>query len=607
MKVASLLLALAVLSAALLGNPSLALQPARTRAAYLAFDHYHNYSEIEAFLLEINSTFSDLVNVYEVGETWQGRSIYAVELTDESASGPKAEVLFVGAHHAREPISDEVVLYFLQYVLNNYDANATIQEMLAKCRIVLVPVLNPDGIEIALYQNDAQRKNARPVDEDGDGLVDEDPPEDIDGDGYISEVYDLNHNFLGWEGIDNDGDGLLGEDWIGGVDLNRNYEYMWSEGSNNTRSEVYRGPAPFSEPETRAMRDVVLKYNFSYAISFHSGIYYILYPWSSSDRPTFHQHIFAEVANAISEMTGVPAGQASTSLYYCYGEWMDWCYSNKSIIALTIEVYGNRDAFQSKVVNGTYIFEYGYFDYFNPPADGIVDICELWLPAMFYVVQRAIAEFYDSVPPQVAISTPENGTVYEVTTSLDEVEVSVSWSGSDDLELDRYEVYVDGELAAVKPVSDVSYQTTLGLGEHEVAVKAVDRGGNEAWSKVEIVVALKNYTVAVRIVDQQTSEPVANARVEVYDYHMTQLLQEGYTNSSGFFVAELPYGIYRVKVSAPGYQEEVFVLQVYSDKVVTLELKPPSTAPLSELSLVGAVLLATLLARARGRRCKSKS
>lgn len=68
-----------------------------------------------------------------------------------------------------------------------------------------------------------------------------------------------------------------------GVDLNRNYGYKWGgKGtSNNPCSEIYCGPGPFSEPETKAVRDFLASSaaNFKVSLSFHSYGQYILYPW----------------------------------------------------------------------------------------------------------------------------------------------------------------------------------------------------------------------------------------------------------------------------------------------------------------------------------------
>ena len=68
-----------------------------------------------------------------------------------------------------------------------------------------------------------------------------------------------------------------------GVDLNRNFGYHWGGygASDNACKETFRGPAAFSEPESRAIRDFLLRgeHNFVLYLTFHSYGQYLLYPW----------------------------------------------------------------------------------------------------------------------------------------------------------------------------------------------------------------------------------------------------------------------------------------------------------------------------------------
>ena len=247
--------------------------------------HCHDYTEIANTLLFLNDTYPNIVDVFSIGKSWQNRDIYCIRLTNESNTHPKPKLFFVGYHHAREPISAELPLYFAVEAATNFGTNETITHMLNYSEIYVVPMLNVDAFD-AFKQNEWQRKNAHPFDEDSDGLLDEDPPDDANGDGYIEDLVQWNGSqwvFVRWEGKDDDGDGLLNEDWIGGVDLNRNYGYEWNatcdSGSPYTWAEDYRGPVPFSEPETQATRDLALGHDFKYAISFHSGSESIGYPW----------------------------------------------------------------------------------------------------------------------------------------------------------------------------------------------------------------------------------------------------------------------------------------------------------------------------------------
>jgi hypothetical protein len=370
--------------------------------------HYHNYTEIINTLLYLNDTYPNIVEVFSIGESWQDRSIYCIRLTNETNTHPKPKVFFVGYHHAREPIGAELPLYFIVDATTNFDKIATITHMLNYCDIYIVPALNVDGLNI-IKQNEWQRKNARPTNEDGDSRIDEDPPDDEDGDGYVEDLFFDNgthYRFIRWEGINDDGDSLLNEDWVGGVDLNRNYGYKWNatcqSGSPNPRAEDYRGPAPFSEPETQAIRDLSLQNDFKYAISFHSGTEIILYPWAYKSTPTPHDSLFREIAINLSNLVSAPYGQSGESLYTSSGAWDDWMYANRSAFALTCEIYGNDSAWQYEPgPDPDTWWEKGIFQAFNPSASNIETVVKRWLPVFTYIINRAITEAYDVTTNEV--------------------------------------------------------------------------------------------------------------------------------------------------------------------------------------------------------------
>ena len=86
---------------------------------------------------------------------------------------------------------------------------------------------------------------------------------------------------------DNDDSGFFEPD-NDGVDLNRNYGYEWGhddEGSSAfPGSDTYRGPSPFSEPETQAMKFLcAITMIFKLALNFHSYGNLVVYPWGFND------------------------------------------------------------------------------------------------------------------------------------------------------------------------------------------------------------------------------------------------------------------------------------------------------------------------------------
>ncbi|MEM3458409.1 MAG: NosD domain-containing protein [Candidatus Bathyarchaeia archaeon] len=355
--------------------------------------HYHSYNELVSTIFHLYMTYPEIVDAFPIGKSWQGRSIYCIKLTNERITNPKPKLLFIGYHHAREPISAELPLYFAVDAATNFGINETITRMLNYSEIYIIPALNVDGFD-AVKLNEWQRKNVHPYDEDGDGLLDEDPPDDEDGDGYIENLFFRNEThswFIRVEGFDDDGDGLYNEDWIGGVDLNRNYNWdeFYALGSPNPWDETYRGPEPFSEPETQAIRDFTLQHYFQYAISFHSGAASIGCPEGYTEEES---RKFIEIAANLSDLVGVPwyfAGQ----LGFPTGFWDDWIYPNISKFPFTCEIYGNESAWQYEPgpEPDTY-WEKGITQVFNPEPTQIMAVIERWLPVFTYLANRAIVE-----------------------------------------------------------------------------------------------------------------------------------------------------------------------------------------------------------------------
>jgi len=356
--------------------------------------HYHNYTEIVNTLLFLNNSFPNIADVFSIGKSWQGRDIYCIKLTNETNIRPKPKLLFVGYHHARELISAELPLYFAVEAATKFGINETITHMLNYSEIYIIPALNVDGFNI-VSQNEWQRKNVHPFDEDNDGLLDEDPPDDEDGDGYIEDLFywdGTNYYFIRWEGIDDDGDGFYNEDWAGGVDLNRNYGYQWDaqcqSGSPNPWDEDYRGPEPFSELETQAIRDLALSHNFKYAISFHSGAECVVYPWGYTTEDPPDREKFEEIASEIAQLTSVWYSQSASGL------WDDWMYGNRSTFAFTCEIYTNQSAWQYEPgPEPNTWWEKGVFQFFNPHPSQIETVIQRWLPVFTYITNKAITEF----------------------------------------------------------------------------------------------------------------------------------------------------------------------------------------------------------------------
>ncbi|MCW3980109.1 MAG: M14 family zinc carboxypeptidase [Candidatus Bathyarchaeota archaeon] len=367
---------------------------------FLDWVHYHNYTEIATILLGLNDTYPDIVDVFSIGQSWQNRDIYCIRLTNESDGTTKPEVLFIGYHHAQEQISAELPLYYLVDAATNYRSDVNVTNLLNTREIYVIVALNVDGLDL-FDASDRQRKNARSLDDDSDGSLDEDPPEDLNGNDLIEVLVNYTDPYdpeiIGYEGVDNDTDGMSGEDWIGGVDLNRNYPVGWENAVSDPSSPVYRGSASFSEPETQAIRDLVLQHNFTHAISFHSGLEFIIYPWGCTADPTPDDAKFMEIAQGLSNITG---GTFYDSPTVMYGIWDDWMYDEAGVLALTCEIFRNGTWMDAVIESGPYpstSWVGGERWLYNPFPSGIETVIQRWLPVFTYIVDLAR-------PPNLAVS-----------------------------------------------------------------------------------------------------------------------------------------------------------------------------------------------------------
>jgi hypothetical protein len=245
--------------------------------------HYHALEEANNLLKMWSQKYPGLVDLYSVGRSFEGRDIWQITITNKKTGRDTDKPAFFleGGRHAGEISGVEATLYFINHVLTRYGSDPAITKLVDTKALYCKPDNDPDGN--ALYQYTAQslRSTVRPNDDDGDGLLDEDPGDDLDGDGFVRQMrkyvgpgkgnaakdpadpkgramrrvpqgdYELYP-----EGIDNDGDGRLNEDGIGGLDLHRNYPENWRPSRESTGRGWTQGGAgeyPLSEPETRAV------------------------------------------------------------------------------------------------------------------------------------------------------------------------------------------------------------------------------------------------------------------------------------------------------------------------------------------------------------------
>ncbi|MDP2172682.1 MAG: M14 family zinc carboxypeptidase, partial [Candidatus Cloacimonadaceae bacterium] len=287
---------------------------------------YRNYQQLQAELFQLQTQYPNLVQVVSIGQS-VGHGYAAQNLTNyqsfqhqlwavkcsNNVQETEDEPAFyiVGEHHAREPISTEVSMAILINLLEGYGTNPSSTDILNTAEIWFVPLLNPDGHKIVIDQTDVWwRKNIR----------------------------DNNNNFSFDFDIYGGGDD--------GVDLNRNYAFEWGymSSTDDIYYPTYHGPSGFSEPETTALRNLLLSRRFLAGISYHTYGEMVLYPFGyvfdiySPDN--FEQNALAvEMAALIPKQNGgtydpMPAWQ----LYPASGTSEDWIYAETGAFGFTVEM-----------------------------------------------------------------------------------------------------------------------------------------------------------------------------------------------------------------------------------------------------------------------------
>ncbi|MGQ9587937.1 MAG: M14 family metallopeptidase, partial [Thermoplasmata archaeon] len=269
--------------------------------------HYRNYTGIRSVLFGIESLHSNIAKVYDVGNSWEknhmleDRDILAIKVSDNVLDDEdEPEVLIVGLHHAREWTTSELVTELVSNLTHGYGNDSRISWLVDNREIWLVPVVNPDGLDYSLSTGERWRKNRR-----------------LNYDG--SYGVDLNRNYEGSMNGDPAGE------W-GGVGS-----------SHDPSDETYCGEAPFSEPETLAIRDLVLKHDFQIALDFHSYSELVLWPWGYTTNLTADNDDLVRIGTEMAALNGYDPMQ-SVELYPTTGDSIDWHYGGFNIFAFCFEI-----------------------------------------------------------------------------------------------------------------------------------------------------------------------------------------------------------------------------------------------------------------------------
>lgn len=361
--------ACATVLAAFLCTAELAAQDVAPAAAY------HDNGALASALGDLQDRNDDVVRVFEIARSPGGIAVEAVRLGPGDAAENRPALLVVAGAYGPHLIGTEVALHAAQRLASGYGTDSTVTRLLDRATIYLIPRANPDAAAAFFETPRRERiRNALPHDDDRDAEVDEDGPQDLNGDGLITMMRvldpagewmadpedprlmrkadpakgEIGSYRLYSEGIDDDGDEKWNEDPAGGIDVNRNLPYgyeFFSEAS---------GLNPVAAPEARAIAQFFLDHP-------NVAVVYALGPQDNLIQPWKHERCaqncgtaadpavpswrrmrrpltsileedepyFGEVADRFRELTGLESGPDSlpstgdvlSSAYYDMGRW----------------------------------------------------------------------------------------------------------------------------------------------------------------------------------------------------------------------------------------------------------------------------------------------
>ena len=325
------------------------------------WNRFYTAAETNQILREFHALHPDLTELHQVGESYRGQPLMLIAITNE-ATGPAAHkpALYVdGGIHAGELTGSAVATHVIGHLLNGYGRDPRITALLDVRAFYVRPKFNPDGSDLALIHDQSLRSTTHPVDDDEDGAADEDPPEDLDGDGWITQmrygdddgdwVLDPDDNRIlvrdperqrpgarystMREGIDNDGDGAINEDGVGGIDMNRNFPRNWER----VHLQGGAGDYPLSEPETRAAAAFINAHrNITGIVHGHtSGGFVYRLPSASAPSlfPPIDLSLIVHLGEEYTRSTGRPVVPSATHpTEHRYGTLISWGYWDHGVI-----------------------------------------------------------------------------------------------------------------------------------------------------------------------------------------------------------------------------------------------------------------------------------
>ncbi|KAK5642673.1 hypothetical protein RI129_008840 [Pyrocoelia pectoralis] len=265
----------------------------------ISFEKYHRYAEIQEYLTYLSVEYPKLAYLTHYGVSYENRNLSAIHITT-GGEEPKPIIFIDAGIHAREWIAPAQALYILHELIENKNN----KHMIEKVDWVIIPLANPDGYEYSHTTDRFWRKTRSRISKD-----------------------------------------------CKGVDPNRNFDFHWMKNgaSKKLKSSTYGGPCPFSEPETRALSQLIKsnRTQIKLYISIHSCKQCIIYPFGFTRTPPYNgdelHHLAERVEEAIHKVNGnhYDIGNSPVILKKSSGSSRDWVYGVAGIdLSYTLELPG---------------------------------------------------------------------------------------------------------------------------------------------------------------------------------------------------------------------------------------------------------------------------
>lgn len=281
------------------------------------FGGYWSFAQMDSIMTVMATSYPSICQKISIGKTFENRDIWLMKISDNVTTDEmnEPEVLYMGLQHAREAIGGSSMIFFLEYLCENYAADTRIKNLVDNREIYIIPCFNPDGWEYNRVYNGGVggmwRKNRSKIDSTITPAKGKTPAD---------TAYEY------------------------GVDLNRNWGIDWANcsapisgpssscgsGSALSSEDTYWGNSAFSEKETEAVRNFAKSHHLIAGFDQHSyGPYYSL-PFGRKElhvgqMTVKSQNFFTAVPALMGTYNGMRAADSYDALgYEVAGGFKDW-------------------------------------------------------------------------------------------------------------------------------------------------------------------------------------------------------------------------------------------------------------------------------------------